>query len=121
MKNSSTKFTTNCIFCQIASKKLPSEIQYENGQIVAFSDIDPKAPIHILIVPKKHIPNVDELKEKDDGLIGQLILVARKIAREKKIDKSGYRLIFNQGSHAGQIMDHLHLHLLGGKPLGPMA
>lgn len=110
----------NCIFCQIAKKQMSSEIQYEDEDIIAFNDISPKAPIHILIIPKKHIPNVDEVKEEDEKLIGKLILIAQRLAREKNISQSGYRLIFNVRSHAGQVVDHIHLHLLGGKPLGPM-
>lgn len=110
----------NCIFCQIAKKQISSEIQHEDSDIIAFNDIHPKAPIHILIIPKKHIPNVDEMKEEDEQLVGKLILVAQKLAREKNISQSGYRLIFNVRSHAGQVVDHIHLHLLGGKPLGPM-
>lgn len=99
-----------CIFCQIANKKAPAEIISEDEKILAFKDIHPKAPIHLLIIPKKHIPSVDHLELEDKELMGELILAAQKIAREKKL--KGYRLEINVGRPAGQIIDHLHLHLL---------
>jgi len=101
----------NCIFCKIAAKKLPSKIQYEDEDMVAFDDIAPKALVHILIVPKKHIESIKKLKNEDTELMGKLILVARKIAQEK--DLKGYKLLFNVGREGGQLVDHLHLHLLG--------
>jgi len=107
----------NCLFCKIANKEVPAEIVYEDEKVVAFKDIHPKAPLHLLIIPKKHIPSVDHLELKDEGLIGELFLVAQKIARAEGVDKTGYRLIFNIGKDAGQTVDHLHLHLLGGKKL----
>lgn len=111
----------NCIFCQIAQKQKPTEILYEDSQVVAFPDIAPKAPIHILIVPKKHISTVAQLAEKDVLLIGKLIYAAKLLAEKQGIAESGFRLCFNTGKHSGQIVDHIHLHLLGGGPLGPMA
>jgi len=106
-----------CIFCKIANKEMPAEIIYEEGEIIAFKDANPVAPIHLLIIPKKHILSVNHLAEEDKELIGELFLVAQKLAREYGIDKSGYRLIFNIGKDAGQTVDHLHLHLIGGKKL----
>jgi len=106
-----------CIFCKIANKEMPAEIIYEEGKIIAFKDANPVAPIHLLIIPKKHILSVNHLAEEDKELIGELFLVAQKLAREYGIDKSGYRLIFNIGKDAGQTVDHLHLHLIGGKKL----
>lgn len=106
-----------CIFCKIAKKEIPSEIVYEDEKILAFKDIKPITPIHILIIPKKHILSVNHLEKRDRELIGELFLVAQKLARESKIDKTGYRLIFNVGKDSGQTVDHLHLHLLGGKKL----
>ena len=88
---------------------------YEDERIIAFKDIHPLAPIHLLIIPKVHIPSVDHLGVKDQELIGELFLVAQKLARKYGIDKTGYRLIFNVGKDAGQTVDHLHLHLLSGK------
>lgn len=107
----------NCLFCKIANKETLAEIVYEDDKFIAFKDIHPKAPLHLLIIPKKHIPSVDHLESKDQGLIGELFLVAQKIARAEGVDKTGYRLIFNIGKDAGQTVDHLHLHLLGGKKL----
>ena len=102
----------NCLFCKIINKEVPSEIIYEDEKVIAFKDIHPKAPIHLLIVPKKHIPSVNHLEIEDKTLMGELILVAQKIAREKNL--KGYRLQINVGRPAGQIIDHLHLHLLAG-------
>ena len=90
---------------------------YEDSKIIAFEDIEPKAPLHLLIVSRKHIHSVDQLESEDKELAGELILVAQKIAREKGVEKTGYRLIFNIGKDAGQTIDHLHLHLLAGKKL----
>lgn len=107
----------DCIFCKIANKEFPSEIAYEDEKIIAFKDIKPVAPLHLLIIPKLHIPSVDHLESKDRELIGELFLVAQKIAREEGVAETGYRLIFNIGKDAGQTVDHLHLHLIGGKRL----
>jgi histidine triad (HIT) family protein len=106
-----------CIFCKIIKKEIPAEIVYQNEEIMAFKDVEPKAPIHFLIIPKKHIPSVEDFKKEDRALIGELCLVARKLASEYKISGTGYRLIFNIGKDAGQTVNHLHLHLLGGKKL----
>lgn len=109
-----------CLFCQIANGEIPTKLEYEDSEIAAFNDINSKAPIHILIVPKKHIESVATLSEQDIPLVGKMILVAKKLAEEKGISKTGYRLVFNTRKNAGQIVEHIHLHLLGGKPLGPM-
>ena len=101
-----------CIFCKIVNKETSAEIVYENDKIVAFKDINPKAPIHLLIIPKKHIPSLDHVEIKDKALMGELILTAQKIAREKRL--KGYKLQINVGRQAGQMIDHLHLHLLSG-------
>ncbi|MFH1582234.1 MAG: histidine triad nucleotide-binding protein [bacterium] len=107
----------DCIFCKIANKEMPKEFLYEDDQVVAFDDIAPKAPIHILIISKKHIDSVNNLKEEDKELIGKMILVARNIAKEKDVSEAGYRLLFNTGKNAGQTVDHIHLHLIGGTKL----
>ena len=104
----------DCLFCKIINKEVPADIVYEDDEFLAFNDINPKAPVHILIVPKKHIPSVDHVEIGDKELMGELILVAQKIAREKKL--KGYKLIINVGREGGQVIDHLHLHLLAGKP-----
>jgi len=106
-----------CIFCKIARKETPSTIVFEDEEMLAFNDIHPIAPVHILIIPKKHIPGIESLRTEDKGLIEKMFSAAQKIAREKDLSKSGYRLIFNIGEDAGQTVDHLHLHLLGGKKL----
>jgi len=106
-----------CLFCKIAKGEVPSDIVYEDDKIIAFKDIHPKAPVHILILPKKHIPSVNQLEPEDKELVGESILVAQKIAKEQGVDKTGYRLIFNIGKDAGETIGHLHLHLLGGKRL----
>lgn len=110
----------NCIFCQIADRKMKADIAFEDDEVIAFRDIHPKSPVHILIVPKKHIENIDEATPADQNLLGHMILVAQGIAREEHISEDGYRLVFNVKKHAGQIVDHIHLHVLGGKPLGNM-
>lgn len=104
----------SCIFCKIANKEIPANIVYEDDKFIAFKDINPKAPIHFLIVPKKHILSVDHLEIQDKELMGKLFLVAQKIARKQGVAKSGYKLVFNVGKGGGQLINHLHLHLLGG-------
>lgn len=101
-----------CIFCQIINKEIPAEIVYENDTLIAFKDIYPKAKTHILIVPKKHIETIKDIDENsgDDALIGKMMLTARDIAKEKNLD--GYQLLFNVGKSAGQIIFHIHLHLM---------
>ncbi len=102
----------NCLFCKIINKKIPAEIIYDNEKIIVFKDINPKAPIHFLIVPKKHIISINHIKIKDKDLLGELFLVAQKIAKKNKI--KGYKTVFNVGREGGQLIDHLHLHFLGG-------
>lgn len=101
---------SECLFCKIANKKEKAEIVYEDDKVLAFKDINPKAPVHLLIIPKRHIPSVNHLEIEDKILMGELILAAQKIAKGKKL--KGYQLRINVGRLAGQIIDHLHLHLL---------
>ena len=103
-----------CIFCKIASKELKSEIVYEDDEVVAFKDINPQAPVHILIIPRKHIEKISDMEESDIPLIGKLFFVASKIAKELNLE-DGYRLVINNGRNAGQAVFHIHLHLLGGR------
>ena len=103
----------NCIFCDIISKKQPSDILYEDDMLVVFKDIKPLAPVHLLIVPKEHIPSINDLKEKHKAMMGQMFLLAKKIAKENEIS-DGYKLAFNTGRKGGQLIDHIHLHLMGG-------
>ena len=108
---------TDCIFCKIAAKQIPAKIAYEDEDLVAFHDINPKAPVHIQIIPKQHIARVSELSEENAGLMGKLVLTANQLAKEFKVADPGYRLVVNCNAAAGQSVYHLHLHLLGGRPM----
>ncbi len=105
----------DCIFCKIAAKEVPATVVHEDDTAVAFRDINPQAPTHIVIVPRKHIASVNELVEKDDNSVGYLLRVAARLAGEEQIAEPGYRLVVNCGREAGQSVDHLHLHLIGGR------
>ncbi len=107
----------DCIFCKIANKSIPSEIVYEDDALVAFNDIRPRAPTHQLIIPKKHIATVNDVRPEDAGLVGQMILVAQKLAKDSKHAEKGYRLVFNCNTAGGQEVYHLHLHLLAGRQM----
>lgn len=107
---------SSCIFCSIIAKKIPAKLVREEKDWVAFHDINPQAPTHILIIPKKHIDKIDDLSQADLPIAGVLIGAAKEIAREQKI-QNGYRLVFNNGAEAGQSVFHVHLHLLGGRPM----
>lgn len=107
----------SCVFCQIANHSHPAKIYYEDEEIVVFQDTRPVAPIHILIIPKKHIDSINSLSENDAGLIGKLVQVGKQMAKEFKVDQSGYRLVFNTGPDAGQSIFHVHMHLIGGRHL----
>ena len=103
-----------CIFCQIANKEAPADIVFEDEEMVAFKDIKPSAPLHFLIVPKRHIQSLAEIDDQDGDLLGQILLRAKKLAEEHNIAASGYKVVINTGQDGGQIVDHLHVHLLGG-------
>jgi histidine triad (HIT) family protein len=107
----------DCLFCKIIEKKIPAKIAYEDDKVLAFHDISPQAPVHILIIPKKHIASVSDLSAQDSEIMGYLHLIAKKLAKEFKIEKSGFRLVINNGSDAGQAVSHIHLHVLGGRKL----
>ncbi|MFC1998349.1 histidine triad nucleotide-binding protein [Chloroflexota bacterium] len=107
----------SCIFCQIAVGQIRSEFIYEDDQFVAFNDIHPQAPHHILIVPKKHIVSIAELTEDDVPIIGRMMTVAKKVAEEVGVATKGYRLVINTGPDGGQVVMHLHMHLLGGRKM----
>ena len=108
----------DCIFCKIIRKEIPSSIVYEDEEIIAFKDVNPVAPIHILVIPKRHIESVVEIKEEDELLVGKIYTVINKIAKQENIDKNGFRVIVNCGEDGGQEVKHLHFHLIGGKKLG---
>lgn len=105
----------NCVFCQIVSGEIASEILYRDEEVVAFRDIEPRAPTHILIVPKKHVSTLAEVE--DEALIGRMVKVAKELAKQEGISERGYRLVINCGRDGGQIIPHLHMHLLGGRHL----
>lgn len=107
----------DCIFCKIVKGEINSKIVYEDEKSLAFEDINPQAPVHILIVPKKHIGTLREMKEKDKSLIGHLLRVASRIALERGLGE-GYRIVINDGEKAGQSIFHLHFHILGGRVMG---
>ena len=104
----------DCLFCNIVKGQIPSEKVYEDNDVYAFKDVNPEAPVHILIIPKRHIKSVDELEETDKELVGHIFLVAKKLAKENKLE-NGYRLVSNIGEEGGQSVKHLHFHLLGGR------
>ncbi len=108
------------IFSKIIRKELPSEMLYQDDLVTAFRDITPRLPTHVLIVPNRHIPTVDDITADDEAAMGRMLTVARKIARDEGIDTNGYRLIINCGEHGRQEVPHIHMHLLGGGDVGPM-
>lgn len=108
----------DCIFCKIIKGEIPSTKVYEDEEILAFKDINPAAPIHILVIPKKHIKSLVELEKEDEILIGKIYTVINKIAEQQGVKEKGYRVIVNCGKDGGQEVGHLHFHLLAGKPLG---
>lgn len=108
------------IFTKIINKEIESDIVYQDDLVTAFKDINPQAPVHILIVPNKEIPTVNDVTEADEQVLGRLFIVAKKIAAEQGIAESGYRLIVNCRDDGGQEVYHLHMHILGGRALGPM-
>jgi len=108
----------DCLFCKIINKEIPSDIIYEDEHVIAFNDISPQAPTHVLIIPRKHIATLNDIEDEDVALVGHMTKTAATIARKIGFDESGYRTVFNCNSHGGQTVYHIHLHLLGGKPLG---
>ena len=107
----------SCIFCQIVSGKVPSEILYQDEEVIAFRDINPQSPIHLLIIPKRHIPSLTHLSEAQAPLMGHMVNIANQLAKSEGIFDSGYRLVVNCGKEGGQLVPHLHMHLLGGRKL----
>jgi histidine triad (HIT) family protein len=107
----------DCLFCKIAQGDIPADIIYEDDRVIAFDDIHPKAPIHKLIIPRKHIATVNDLSIEDNELIGHMTQIAKKLAKDFEVDQSGYRILMNCNKNAGQEVFHLHMHLLGGRVL----
>lgn len=110
----------DCIFCRIIAGEVASEVIYSDDQAIAIQDINPKAPVHLLIFPRKHIPTASDLTLEDQALAGHLMLVAVELARRHGVDESGYRMVINCRQDGGQVVPHIHLHLLGGRQLGKM-
>ena len=106
------------IFCKIINKEIPSQIVYEDEEILAFKDIAPKAPVHIVVIPKKHIEKITEIEKEDEAVIGKIYSVINQIAKEQGIAEDGFRVIINCGENGGQEVKHIHFHLLGGTKLG---
>lgn len=107
----------DCIFCKIINKEIPSNIVYEDEEILAFKDIAPQAPIHIVVIPKKHIEKITHIQKEDEALIGKIYSVINQIAKEQGIAEEGFRVIINCGENGGQEVKHIHFHLLGGTKL----
>lgn len=118
MTQSAPNYQPWCTFCRIASGEAPAKILYQDNRVTAFHDIHPQAPVHVQIIPNRHIPALTSVKLEDTELMGHLIAVANQLAVERGIAQSGYRLVINNGPHAGQSVSHLHLHLLGGRLMG---
>ena len=108
---------SSCIFCQIVRGDIPSQSVYEDDLVVAFKDIRPQAPVHVLIVPRKHIPTLNDATPEDHPLLGHMFQVAKQLAKQFSVHESGYRTVFNVNEDAGQTVFHLHLHVIGGRPL----
>ena len=108
------------IFSKIIKQELPADIIYQDDLVTAFRDINPKAPVHILIIPNKLIPTINDIEDCDELMLGRLFTVAKNIAKSEGISDNGYRLIMNCNQHGGQEVYHIHMHLVGGEPLGPM-
>lgn len=109
----------NCIFCKIVDRQIPAAVVYEDDKVIAFNDIHPVAPVHVIIIPKKHIASANDLTGENSAVLGDIFLAAQKIAEKLGIAAKGYRMINNCGADAGQTVFHIHFHLLGGTDLGP--
>jgi histidine triad (HIT) family protein len=112
--------SADTIFAKIVRREIPADIVYQDELVTAFRDIRPQAPVHILIIPNRVIPTANDVQPEDEAALGRLFIVAAKIAKDQAIDADGYRLMVNCNRHGGQEVYHLHMHLLGGRPLGPM-
>ncbi len=108
---------SDCLFCKIIKRKIPASIVYEDDRVVAFNDINPQGPTHVLVVPRKHITSLNDLTAADDAMIGEVVRRAAAIASERGIDVGGFRAVFNTNKDGGQTVFHIHLHLIGGRPM----
>ncbi|HEY3111688.1 MAG TPA: histidine triad nucleotide-binding protein [Chloroflexota bacterium] len=107
----------SCLFCRIAAGEIPARIAYQDDSVIAFHDIDPRAPTHVLVIPREHVASVDAIEARHGPTLAAMVAAAQKVARAAGVERSGYRLVFNHGPDAGQSVDHLHLHLLAGRKL----
>jgi len=107
----------SCLFCKIVAGEIPAARVYEDDQVIAFNDLNPQAPMHVLVVPKRHVATLNDLSEADDALVGAMVRVAATVAKERGHDGAGFRTVFNCNAHAGQTVFHIHLHVLGGRVL----
>lgn len=105
----------DCVFCKIINKEIPAKVVYEDEEVIAINDINPQAPIHLLLIPKKHIASIMEINKDNAEILDRITKVAQHLARESNIDKKGFRLVVNTGEEGGQTVNHLHFHLLGGR------
>lgn len=108
----------SCLFCKIVAGEIPAKKVHEDGDLVAIEDINPQAPLHVLVIPKRHISTLNDLQSGDDGLVGAMVRRAAAIAKDRGVDSGGYRTVFNCNSDAGQTVFHIHLHVLGGRRQG---
>jgi histidine triad (HIT) family protein len=108
----------DCLFCRIIAREIPASIVYEDDRVLAFNDINPQAPTHVLVVPKRHIESLNELAAGDDAIVGEVVRRAAAIAKDRGISAGGYRAVFNTNRDAGQTVFHIHLHLVGGRNMG---
>ena len=107
----------DCLFCRVANGELPTEIIYENDELLAFRDINPQAPTHVLVIPKRHMDSINHATPDDAELLGRMVLAAKEIATQEGLHDAGYRLVFNINNHGGQTVYHIHLHVLGGRQM----
>ena len=105
----------HCLFCRIIERRAPAKIVFQDEQVVAIEDVNPQAPVHLLVIPRQHLPSLKEATGEDEPVLGRLLTVAAQLARERGLDSKGYRTVVNTGSYAGQSVFHLHVHLLGGR------
>jgi histidine triad (HIT) family protein len=115
--NQGSTASDNCLFCKIAAGSIPADIVYQDDKVVAFRDINPQAPIHLLIIPRTHLSTINEASATNQDVLGYLVLVAKQLAADNGVDQSGYRLVMNCNQDGGQTVFHIHLHLLGGRQL----
>jgi histidine triad (HIT) family protein len=112
---------SDCIFCKIAAGEIPATVVYQDDEIVVFEDISPRAPVHLLLIPRQHLATLNDPGPEHSGMLGRMALKAAELAREKGVSESGYRVLINCNPDGGQEVFHLHMHMIGGRRLGPMA